>query len=122
MSTFIHSLRGQMSTPLYELGGKCPHMKFLGRGQMSEWGKCQAPVLNMVSCRAGDPGFMEREFIFTKGVRFFTKIPMKMNLFGLKEGFWICQSAGESHFGKLRIIVCMILQTISLIIKLGQLT
>ena len=37
MSTFIHSLRGQMSTLLYELGGKCPHMQFavLGRGQMS---------------------------------------------------------------------------------------
>ena len=25
-----------MSTPLYELGFKCPHMQFLGRGQMSE--------------------------------------------------------------------------------------
>ena len=39
MTTFVHSLRGQMSTPLYELGGKCPHMtvmQFLGRGQMSE--------------------------------------------------------------------------------------
>ena len=25
-----------MSTPLDELGGKCPDMPFLGRGQMSE--------------------------------------------------------------------------------------
>ena len=23
-----------MFTPFYELGGKCPHMQFLGRGQM----------------------------------------------------------------------------------------
>ena len=34
MSTSIHSLRGPMFTPFYELGGKCPHMQFLGRGQM----------------------------------------------------------------------------------------
>ena len=34
MSTSIHSLRGQIFTPFYELGGKCPHMQFLGRGQM----------------------------------------------------------------------------------------
>ena len=34
MSTSIHSLRGQMFTPFYEFGGKCPHMQFLGRGQM----------------------------------------------------------------------------------------
>ena len=36
MSTFIHLTRGQMPTPLDELGGKCPNMPFLGRGQMSE--------------------------------------------------------------------------------------
>ena len=33
MSTIIHSLRGQMSTLLYEIGGKCPPLQFLGRGQ-----------------------------------------------------------------------------------------
>ena len=43
MSTFIPSLRGQMSTSLYELGGKCPHMQFLGRGQMSEWANVRLP-------------------------------------------------------------------------------
>ena len=43
MSTFIHSLRGEMSTPLYELGGKCPHMQFLGRGQMSEGANVRLP-------------------------------------------------------------------------------
>ena len=48
MSTFIHSLRGQMSTPLYELGGKCPHMQFLGRGQMSEWANVRLPNLPRV--------------------------------------------------------------------------
>ena len=36
MSTFIHLMRVQMSAPLDELGGKCPYMPFLGRGQMSE--------------------------------------------------------------------------------------
>ena len=25
-----------VSTPLYELAGKCPHVQFLGRGQMSK--------------------------------------------------------------------------------------
>ena len=44
MSTFIRSLRGQMSTPLYELGGKCPHLQFLGRGQMSEGANVRLPV------------------------------------------------------------------------------
>ena len=34
MSTSIHSLRGQMFTPFYELGGQFPHMQFLGREQM----------------------------------------------------------------------------------------
>ena len=43
MSTLIHSLRGQMSTPLYELGGKCPYMQFLGRGQMSEGANVRLP-------------------------------------------------------------------------------
>ena len=28
MSVFINSLRGQMSTLLYELGGKCSHSSF----------------------------------------------------------------------------------------------
>ena len=36
MSTFIHLMRGQKSKPLDELGGKCPYMPFLDRGQMSE--------------------------------------------------------------------------------------
>ena len=36
MSNFIHLMRGQMSKPLDELGGKCPYMPFLDRGQMSE--------------------------------------------------------------------------------------
>ena len=36
MSTFIHLMRGQMSKPLDELGGKCPYLPFLDRGQMSE--------------------------------------------------------------------------------------
>ena len=34
MSTFIHLMRGQMSKLLDELGGKCPYMPFLDRGQM----------------------------------------------------------------------------------------
>ena len=33
MSTFIHLMRGQMSKPLDELGGKCPYMPFLDRGK-----------------------------------------------------------------------------------------
>ena len=45
MSTFIHSLRGQMSTPLYELGGKCLHMQFLGRGQMSKGANVRPPTI-----------------------------------------------------------------------------
>ena len=45
MSTFIHSLRGQMSTPLYELGGKCPHIQFLSRGQMSEGANVRIPKI-----------------------------------------------------------------------------
>ena len=36
MSTFIHLMMGQMSKPLDELGGKCPYMPFLDRGQMSD--------------------------------------------------------------------------------------
>ena len=36
MSTFIHLMRGQMSNTVNQLGGKCPYMPFLGRGQMSE--------------------------------------------------------------------------------------
>ena len=36
MSTFMHLMRGQMSKPLDVLGGKCPYMPFLDRGQMSE--------------------------------------------------------------------------------------
>ena len=44
MSTFIHSSRGQMSAPLYESEGKCPHMQFLGRGQMSEGANIRLPL------------------------------------------------------------------------------
>ena len=36
---------GQMSTPLYELRGKCPHMQFLGRGQMSEGANVRLSLL-----------------------------------------------------------------------------
>ena len=35
-----------MSTPLYESGGKCPHMQFLGRGQMSEGANVRLPILS----------------------------------------------------------------------------
>ena len=40
ISTFIHLMRGQMSTPLDEFGGKCPDMPFWAgdkcpRGHMS---------------------------------------------------------------------------------------
>ena len=44
MSTFIHLMRGQMSKPLDELGGKCPYMSFLDRGQMSEGEHVRPPV------------------------------------------------------------------------------
>ena len=36
MSTILHLLRGQMSSPVYHLGGKCPHIPFFTGGQMSE--------------------------------------------------------------------------------------
>ena len=45
MSTFIHLMRGQMSIPLDELGGKCPYMPFLGRGQMSEGAHVRPPLI-----------------------------------------------------------------------------
>ena len=35
MSTFIHLMRGQISTSDV-FGGKCPDMPFLGRGQMCD--------------------------------------------------------------------------------------
>ena len=44
MSTFIHLMRGQMSKPLDELGGKCPYMPFLDRGQMSEGEHVRPPL------------------------------------------------------------------------------
>ena len=48
MSTFIHFLRGQMSTLLYELGGKmssqCSHA-VLGRGQMPVGTNVRLPFL-----------------------------------------------------------------------------
>ena len=36
MSTIIHLLRGQMSSPVNHLGGRCPHIPFFTGGQMSE--------------------------------------------------------------------------------------
>ena len=44
MSTFIHLMRGQMSKLLDELGGKCPYMPFLDRGQMSEGEHVRPPL------------------------------------------------------------------------------
>ena len=35
---------GQMSTPLDELGGICPYMPFLGRGQMSKGAHVRPPL------------------------------------------------------------------------------
>ena len=49
MSTFIHLMRGQMSKPLDELGGKCPYMPFLDRGQMSK-GEHVRPPSNIYLC------------------------------------------------------------------------
>ena len=40
-----------MLNPLNELGGKCPHMQFLGRGQMSEGGKCPVPTMRLLEHR-----------------------------------------------------------------------
>ena len=45
MSTFIHSLRGQMSTPLYELWGQMSSHAVLGRGQMSVGAIARLPFL-----------------------------------------------------------------------------
>ena len=43
MFIFIHLMRGQMSTPFDELGGKCPYIPFLERGQMSEGAHVRSP-------------------------------------------------------------------------------
>ena len=51
MSTFIHLMRGQMSKPLDELGGNCPNIPFLDRGQMSEGEHVRPPVILVVLAR-----------------------------------------------------------------------
>ena len=43
MSTIIHLLRGQMSSPVNHLGGRCPHMLFFTGGQMSEGANVRLP-------------------------------------------------------------------------------
>ena len=50
MFIFIHALRGQIFTPLYELRGKCPHMQFLGRGQMSERAGSAVSCSDKIKC------------------------------------------------------------------------
>ena len=55
------TLHGIMSTRLGELGGKCPYMPFLGRGQMSKgvWGNSKISV---------NANFIINEW-FNKGIR-----------------------------------------------------
>ena len=43
MSTILHLLRGQMSSPVNHLGGRCPHIPFFTGGQMSEGGNVRLP-------------------------------------------------------------------------------
>ena len=43
MSTIIHLLRGQMSSPVNHLGGRCPHIPFFTGGQMSEGANVRLP-------------------------------------------------------------------------------
>ena len=43
MSTILHLLRGQMSSPVNYLGGRCPHIPFFTGGQMSEGGNVRLP-------------------------------------------------------------------------------
>ena len=43
MATILHLLRGQMSSPVNHLGGKCPHIPFFTGGQMSEGGNVRLP-------------------------------------------------------------------------------
>ena len=50
MYTIIHLMRGQMSKPLDELGGKCPYMPFLDRGQMSEGEHVRPPFMCILKC------------------------------------------------------------------------
>ena len=44
MSTILHLLRGQMSSPVNHLGGRCPHIPFFTGGQMSEGGNVRLPI------------------------------------------------------------------------------
>ena len=46
ISTSMHLLRGQLSSPVNCLGGRYPHMPFFIGGQMSGGGGCPAPVIN----------------------------------------------------------------------------
>ena len=43
MSTILHLMRGQMSSPVNHLGGRCPHIPFFTGGQMSERGNVRLP-------------------------------------------------------------------------------
>ena len=43
MSTILHLLRGQMSSPVNHLGGRCPHIPFFTGGADVRGGKCPAP-------------------------------------------------------------------------------
>ena len=45
MSTILHLLRGQMSSPVNHLGGRCPHIPFFTGGQMSEGGNVRLPFI-----------------------------------------------------------------------------
>ena len=49
MSTILHLLRGQMSSPVNHLGGRCPHIPFFTGGQMSERGNVRLPFLYFLS-------------------------------------------------------------------------
>ena len=43
MSTIIHLLTGQMSSPVNHLGGRCPYIPFFTGGQMSEVANVRLP-------------------------------------------------------------------------------
>ena len=57
MSTIIHLLRGQMSSPVNHLGGRCPHIPFFTGGQMSEGANVRLPwqYSLVVSYMVGNP-------------------------------------------------------------------
>ena len=45
MSTILNLLRGQMSSPVNHLEGRCPHIPFFTGGQMSEGGNVRLPKM-----------------------------------------------------------------------------